>query len=167
MPIDPPGQPKPAVQKSDEMEAESSGRRKDSSKIRFLGWLLPERSGRRAFCRHPLPGLVAFHWSGGLPHGYYLGNISDTGFYLLTEERPYPGTLILMTLQRTDTEGDNRGDSLAVYTKVVRWGSDGVGLAFVTPKSKDTKSGNELQKNYADQKSLKEFLKRLHLPKQE
>ena len=69
-----------------------------------------------------------------------MGNISVSGFFLLTDERPYPGTLILMTLQKTGTNGEKPGNSIAVYTKVIRWGSDGVGFRFVPVESKDAKN---------------------------
>ena len=36
-----------------------------------------------------------------------------------------------MTLQRTGADSERLQDSIAVYTKVIRWGPDGVGFAFV------------------------------------
>lgn len=120
-----------AAQKMDASEAEYLAKQKGSLKSRFLRWLNSEPSDRRIATRHPLPGLVAYHWTGGAPKAYHVGNLSETGFYLLTEERPFPGTIVLMTLQRTDTSGENPGDSIAVRSKVVHWGADGVGLEFI------------------------------------
>jgi hypothetical protein len=111
-----------------------------------------------------LPGLVAYHWTGGAPKAYHIGDISDTGFYLLTEERPFLETILLMTLQRTGSDGENPGDSIAVHTKVVRWGADGVRLAFVTSRPTDSMSGDSRPENGGDQKTLEEFVKRLNLP---
>ena len=129
---------------------------------RVLRSIFPDPDSRGA-TRHALPGLVAYHWTGGTPKAYQLENISETGFFLLTEERPYPGTLILMTLQRTRTDGTNPGDSIAVQTKVVRWANQGVGLAFVLSRSAHTKVTDGRTENGADQKSFQEFLKKLNL----
>lgn len=155
-----------AIQKLDEREAESKKKTNVSLIDRFMRWLYPERSDRRSAGRHPLPGLIAYHWSGGTPQAYRLGNISETGFYLLTEDRPYLGTMLLMTLQKMDTSGDNLGDSIPVYTKVIRWGPDGVAFLFVLSEPTDTKSSSHAPGSWADPKSLMEFLKGLNLPGQ-
>jgi len=158
------GQVHQAIQKLDEkVWDESQEEKKLSLKDRFLRWLNPDPSNRRWAYRHPLPGLVAYHWTGGAPKAYHIGDISDTGFFLLTEERPFPGTIVLMTLQRTNSDGENPEDSIPVRTKVVRWGADGVGLAFVLAKSPD-KGGEIRPENGADQKALEKFLKQLNLP---
>jgi len=143
---------------------ESKKKMKVSLMDRFLRWLYPEKSDRRSAGRHPLPGLIAYHWSGGTPQAYRLGNISESGFYLLTEDRPYPGTMLLMTLQKVDTSGDNLGDSVPVYTKVIRWGPDGVAFLFVLSDPTDAKSSSHAPGSWADRKSLMEFLKGLNLP---
>jgi hypothetical protein len=153
-----------AIQTLGEKEAEFHARQKGSLKTRFLRWLNSEPSDRRRARRHPLPGLVAYHWTGGAPKAYHIGDISDTGFYLLTEERPFLETILLMTLQRTGSDGENPGDSIAVHTKVVRWGADGVRLAFVTSRPTDSMSGDSRPENGGDQKTLEEFVKRLNLP---
>jgi hypothetical protein len=154
-----------AIQTLAEKEAEFHARQKGSLKTRFLRWLNSEPSDRRRASRHPLPGLVAYHWTGGAPKAYHIGDISDTGFYLLTEERPFLETIVLMTLQITGSDGENPGDSIAVRTKVVRWGADGVGLAFVLSRPPDSMSSATRPENGADQKTLEEFLKRLNLPR--
>jgi hypothetical protein len=134
--------------------------KQDSSMIRFLRWLNPDASGRRGSIRRPLPGLVAYQWTGSAPRVYHIGNISNTGLYLLTDERPSLGTLILMTLQKTDTDGENPGESVVVQTRVIRWGPDGVGLKFVVmPKLAGIDSGRAEHGNVADLKALKEFLR--------
>lgn len=152
-----------AVQQLESREAKSYAPKKDSLKDRFLLWLYPERSDRRAAGRHPLPGLIAYHQIGGTPQANRLGNISKNGFYLLTDERPYLGTMILMTLQKSDANGENIGDSISVFTKVIRQGSDGVGLAFVTARSTTTKGGEQPAKHVADRETLEEFLEGLNL----
>jgi len=118
-------------------------------------------SDRRRAPRHPLPGLVAYYWTGSTPRAYQIADISSSGFYVLTEERWFPGTMVLMTLQRTDSAGKNLDDSIAVQSRVVRWGSDGLGLAFVLSKALDPNSGESIRENGADKKMLERFLERL------
>jgi hypothetical protein len=118
-------------------------------------------SDRRRAPRHPLPGLVAYYWTGSTPRAYQIADISSSGFYVLTEERWFPGTMVLMTLQRTDSAGKNLDDSIAVQSRVVRWGSDGLGLAFVLSKTLDPNSGESIRENGADKKMLERFLERL------
>ena len=143
-------------------EADDEAEKKQSLITRFLRWLVPDPYDRRGSGRHPLQGLVAYHWTGGAPQAYHVANVSDSGFYLLTEERPFPGTVILMTLQRTDI---SRGipDSIAVNSKVVRWGPDGVGLELVPSRIIDPQSGSTPVGNGADRRALAEFFKRLNL----
>lgn len=116
---------------------------------------------RRRARRLPLPGLVAYYWTGSTPRAYQVADISMSGLYLLTEERWYPGTLVLMTLQRTDAEGRNLDDAVAVQSRVVRWGSDGLGLSFVLLKSMDSERDGGSAGNSVDKKTLERFLDRL------
>jgi uncharacterized membrane protein (UPF0127 family) len=118
-------------------------------------------SDRRRAPREPLPGLVAYYWTGSTPRAYQIADISVSGFYVLTEERWFPGTMVLMTLQRTDSAGKNLDDSIAIQSRVVRWGSDGLGLAFVVSKALDPNSGESMRENGADRKTLERFLERL------
>jgi uncharacterized membrane protein (UPF0127 family) len=130
----------------------------------LLGWIqswLSSSSDRRRAPRQPLPGVVAYYWTGSTPRAYQIADISSTGFYVLTEERWFPGTMVLMTLQRIDNSGKNLNDSIAVQSRVVRWGSDGLGLAFVVSKAVDPHSGELIRENGADKKTLERFLERL------
>ncbi len=123
-------------------------------------WLSTSVERRRA-PRQPLPGLVAYYWTGSTPRAYRVADISSSGFYVLTEERWFPGTMVLMTLQRTDRNGKNLEDSIAVQSRVVRWGSDGLGLAYVLSKAVDPNSGEAMRENGADKRTLEKFLERL------
>ncbi len=138
--------------------------RPNSLKTWLQNWLSSDR--RRAH-RHPLPGLVAYYWTGSAPKAYQISDISSSGFYVLTEERWFPGTMVLMTLQRTDAAGRNLDESIAVQSRVVRWGNDGLGLAFVPSRAVDAKSGEALRENGADKKTLDRFLERLKEPAEE
>src|SRR5258708_12004957 len=92
---------------------------------------------RRRAQRHIEPRLVAFYWDGAVPQPRYIRDVSNTGFYLLTDQRWYPGTLITMTLQRTEKSDDGSKSSVAVQAKVIRSGEEGVAVAFVFPKPED------------------------------
>lgn len=130
----------------------------------LLSWIqnwLSTSSDRRRAPRQPLPGVVAYYWTGSTPRAYRVADVSSSGFYVLTEERWFPGTMVLMTLQRTDRNGRNLEDSIAVQSRVVRWGSDGLGLAYVLSKAVDPSNGESLRENGADRKSLERFLERL------
>jgi hypothetical protein len=145
------------------METESQPDKKDSWISRFRRWLGKD-SDRRIAKRNPLPNIVAFYWTGGNPKSFTVANISATGLYLLTDERWIPGTVLLMTLQRTDTDGKVPEDSMSILTYSVRWGSDGVGLEFVTAEFVERNPGLGFPGKGTDMKALARFLERLHIP---
>ena len=148
-----------ANQMSDEQEeAESQDEGRDSFKLRFLRWLA---SDRRRASRHALPGLVAYCWDGEFPHAHHIGDISNSGLYLVTQERWFPGTKMVMTLQKANSNGASPGDSIAVQTRVVRWGADGDGLSFILSGSMDHESDEHRPENVANKKALKKFLQRV------
>jgi hypothetical protein len=100
--------------------------------------------------------LTAFFWNGAAPIEHGVRDISTTGLYLVTEERWYPGTLVMITLQKKSEAEASRDDILLVQSKAVRWGHDGVGLEFVLPEGK---RGQKLLDGGADRKALEKFLK--------
>jgi hypothetical protein len=105
------------------------------------------------------PLLVAFYWNGAAPMAHEVQNISSTGFYLLTRERWLPGTMVTMTLQRTDLPNGNIGTEphIPVLSKVVRVGTDGVGFSFV-PLEEHARS---LKSRPVGQKTLDRFLEQV------
>jgi hypothetical protein len=113
--------------------------------------------------RYPLPGLVAYHWMNEGPVAYHVGDMSGTGCYLLTEERPALGTAILMTLQRAGADGESLGESIVVQAVVIRWGPDGVGMKFQPAKSADRRRALHTMAPGASKQELDAFLKRLRL----
>jgi hypothetical protein len=115
--------------------------------------------------REPAPGLAAYYWTGAPPEPHSIRDISATGLYLVTEERWYPGTLVLMTLQRTANGEETAEHTIQVHSRAVRWGNDGVGLQFVLPDSKDAQSGQQLLVNAVDRKELDRFLQGLRKSK--
>jgi hypothetical protein len=108
--------------------------------------------------RQGRPPLVAYFWDGGQPVAHAVQNISPTGFYLLTKERWLLGTLIMMTLQRTSTDPARADCSVIIMSKVVRYGDDGVGLAFMPVEAPNLGSQSGPGSQPADRKTLDKFL---------
>ncbi len=113
-----------------------------SLKLQLLSWLYPDlelekvkqkRSEERRAVRLPMPGLVAYFFTGGAPRPHPIKDISVTGFYMCTQERWLPGTIVRVTLQMVDSSGQGGRDSITVHSRVVRWGPDGGGFEFVLP----------------------------------
>jgi len=104
------------------------------------------------------PGLAAYYWNGSLPEAKAIRDISSSGLYLVTEERWYPGTLVLMTLHRTNCGEEVKERSIAVQSRAVRWGADGVGLQFVLADDGDPDHGKVTMLDAAGRGELERFL---------
>jgi hypothetical protein len=117
-------------------------------------WLkkLFSRERRRAK-RIPSISLVAHYWDGAAPVSHAVRDVSLMGLYLLTEQQWYLGTMIRMTLQRSDLPEEDKRRSIQVLVKVVRIGGDGVGCKFVPMDNLTTSSRD------ADAMTLSKFLK--------
>jgi hypothetical protein len=128
---------------------------------RFRRWLNPATpavaSDRRRAHRRYVPGMVAHYYTGGAPKPHEVADISMTGFYLLTEERWMPQTMIQMTLQKPCAKGE-RKQSITVLSRIVRRGSDGVAAEFVMPEGLDPMSHDIQPSQATDRFSLARFL---------
>jgi len=122
------------------------------------GWFAKffSRDRRRAE-RKPSSEMAAYFWTGSAPVRHSVRDISETGMYLLTDERWHPGTVLMMTLQTPD-ESDESKRIIAVQSRAVRAGEDGVGIAFVLPE--DEKKFFAAGREGANRKTLTEFLHR-------
>jgi hypothetical protein len=107
------------------------------------------------------PLLVAYYWNGATPASHEIQNISSTGFYLVTKERWLPGTMVTMTLQRTDTAHGRPGAEphIPVLSKVVRLDEHGVGFTFVPL---DAHPG-DLKSKPVDKKALLRFVEQVKM----
>jgi hypothetical protein len=86
---------------------------------------------RRTAHRKRWPRLIAYDAMGGTLQVRAVKDLSANGLYLITAERWPLGAPITMTLQRTDGVDDKtHNETIAVQLRVIRWGQDGVGLAF-------------------------------------
>jgi PilZ domain len=123
----------------------------------FARLLFPKSrsTDRRSTERMGAPRLVAYYWDGSQPAPHSVRDISSSGTYLITADRWHPGTLLMITLQKPVTAVDIRSSrSIRLQSKVIRSGTDGVGLLFVFP---GTSSSRNVSLQGADQKALKEF----------
>jgi hypothetical protein len=111
--------------------------------------------------REKAPGLAAYYWNGAAPKAHTIRDISSSGLYLVTEERWYPGTLVLMTLQKTSGEESIAERSIAVMSRAVRWGKDGVGLQFVLAGEQNPRIDEEPKQDGASKREFTRFLKQL------
>ena len=109
------------------------------------------------------PGLAAYYWNGAAPAAHGVRDISSSGLYVVTEERWYPGTLVLMTLQRTDHGEEYAERSIAVQSRAVRWGPDGVGLQFILTDDQDLRHGKTTMLDAASREEFELFLEQLKL----
>ncbi|MGB8477542.1 MAG: PilZ domain-containing protein [Acidobacteriaceae bacterium] len=114
---------------------------------------------RRKAERQTVPGLVAYYWDGGPPISHPIREISLTGMFLLTDQRWYPGTVMMMRLQQEDGADSDPDRSITVYAKIVRWGTDGVGMAFLAQGQSLSQNGHDRTSSTANQKSLKKFVR--------
>lgn len=115
-----------ATRPSNVLPERMRSRAKDLFTKRFMRWMCPER---RIGNRYPAPPLIAYLGTVRSSQEYRIGDVSITGFYMVTEDRWVPGTVVPIILERTDLEGARQ--SLTVNAIVVRNGSDGVGFALV------------------------------------
>jgi hypothetical protein len=123
-------------------------------------WLFPDASelDKRSGARKPAPGLTAHFWTGGPPKPQTVRDISATGMYVVTEERWYLGTQILITLTKTLHDGPPAERSITVLATAVRWGDDGVGLEFVRNTTPQKGRQEPLISDGADGEQLGQFV---------
>jgi hypothetical protein len=66
-----------------------------------------------------------------------------------------------MTLQAAGSGEESVVHSLAVHSRAVRWGNDGVGLQFIPQDTPAARKGLNPLVSGADQKELNQFLEQL------
>jgi hypothetical protein len=142
-------------------------RTKDKLFTRFLRWLYPDQ---RKTHRHTFPPIVSYLGTLLTSPPYRVGDVSLSGFYMLTTERWLPDTEMPVTLLRIDVEGNKSKESITLLSKVVRTGPDGVGFAFVlndcgksAARSLESKSTSSHPEGWASRKDVEKFLEGLKL----
>jgi Flp pilus assembly protein TadG len=99
-------------------------------------WLLQEDKEPRLAARLTKPELVVHYWGGTAAAYREIRDISDSGAYIYTSERWYPGTIIRVVFQAQRMNIAENGArqaeaSVCIYCRVVRHGDDGVALDFM------------------------------------
>jgi hypothetical protein len=108
--------------------------------------------------RESAGGMAAYYWNGAPPQAHEVRDISSSGLYVITEERWYPGTLVLMTLQRNNCGEEIAERAISVHSRAVRWGADGVGLQFMLSEGRVNTTGLTAVDG-VDRKQLERFLR--------
>ena len=126
---------------------------------RWFGWLFSQ--DRRHTTRQKSLPLIAYYWDGGEPVAHGILDASLTGVYLLTKQRWYPGTVVTITLQRVRAEVNDPERSIAVNSKVVRSGTDGVGFLFLPSPPQDSRGTDGMATRAADARALQRFFERV------
>lgn len=111
--------------------------------------------------RSATPPIVAYFWDGGQPVAHTIKDVSPVGFYLYTEDHWPLGTLMRMTLRRTYAGSGHAECSVTVLSKVVRYGWDGVGFAFIPVDTADSGPQSTAGVRYADRTTLGRFIRLL------
>jgi hypothetical protein len=153
-------QPAPEPEAQPAPQIQEPWRKKRGWLERFLS---AEPDDKRTALRESIPGLTAFFFTGGAPVPHGIRDVSQTGMFVLTEERWYPGTVVRITL--TDQREPTAERSFTVNAVVMRWGNDGVGLHFVFHDKKDRKRANlsaqDRAMGIADATTFKQYLETL------
>src|SRR5262249_36049475 len=84
--------------------------------------------------RRRVEQFAAYRWNGSDLAQDTVRDISSSGLYLLTNERWEPGTVLVLTLQREGPMDPDPARRITTQVKVVRCGTDGVGLSFLWSK---------------------------------
>jgi Flp pilus assembly protein TadG len=116
-----------------------------SSLGRMKRWLLQENEEPRRAPRNAQPEVVVYYWDGSAPEGRQLRDISQSGAYIYTPERWYPGTIIRIILQGYQTVTREDGTTAPQATtcipaRVIRQGADGVAVEFAFRDKKEEES---------------------------
>ena len=152
------GEPRPALQQRHKMGLARPGRMLKAPRAWLERWWAPDP---RKAPRQAAPGLAAYYWNGAPPVGHGIRDIGSSGVYVVTEERWYPGTLVLMTQPGCEGGELTAEHSIPVCTRAVRWGHDGVGLQFVLSEAQDVRVEAGLSLNDADRREFERFLEQL------
>jgi Flp pilus assembly protein TadG len=120
---------------------------------RMKQWLVQEKNEEpRRAPRSLQPEVVVYYWDGSAPEGRHLRDVSESGAYIYTPERWYPGTIIRIILQGYQTvlreDGTTAPEaSICIPARVVRHEGDGVAVEFAF---RDEKEAETFRKFLAD-----------------
>ena len=143
---------------------DSNGGIRESLFKRLLRKMFPDQ---RKQPRVPLPPLVGYLGTVRGSRPFEVGDISLTGFSLVTGERWEPGTEMPITLLRTNVAPDQHEDRFTIQATAVRKTADGVAFSVVLSEEESIAiSDNPLQVPWASRKEMRLFLERLKGPQE-
>jgi hypothetical protein len=110
----------------------------------------------------PWPGPAVYLWNCPIPKPHSFRDTRATKLHgVLTEERWYPGTLVLMMLQRTDAWVETAERSISVVSRAVRRAKDRVDLQFVLDDEQNSRIGRNPEKDGTGNDEFTQFLQKL------
>jgi hypothetical protein len=127
-------------------------------KLKAVSWitklLVPEidRAERREGGQ-----FAAYYWLDSALREDPVKDISATGVYIVTKERWSPGSEIWVTLQNAGPLERSRERRITTKAKVIRWGEDGIGLAFVPPADPIASEWDTLVESLVQQAKLSDM----------
>ena len=122
---------------------------------RWLAKLLVPETDRAE--RRDAGQFAAYYWYHSALRQDAVRDISSTGAFIVTKERWIPGTVISLTLQNPGPLETSRERRITTRARVVRWGDDGVGLAFVPPDDPDARQWDGLVENLVELAKLNDM----------
>jgi hypothetical protein len=123
---------------------------------RMLRRMFPDQRRQE---RLPTPPLVGYLGIAGASKPYDVGDISLTGFCLLTGERWVAGTEMPITLRRTNLPCPDDHECFTVQATVVRCDGDGVGFSIVLSEEESKAvRGNPLRVKWMSRPEMEQFL---------
>jgi len=129
---------------------------------RLLRKIFPDQRKQE---RISVPPLVGYLGRVRASEPYSVGDISLSGFCLVTDERWTPGTEMPITLLRTNVLGNPEDDCFTVQAIAVRSADDGVAFSILLSEEESTDAhGNPLQVRWASMQEMRLFLERLKSP---
>ena len=108
--------------------------------------------------RRSVDHFAAYRWDGSVLKHDRVRDISSTGVYLLTRELWQPGAVVSLTLQREGPLQRSPDRRIAVQAKVVRYGEDGAGLAFVLEDDWESRQWGRLRESLIEETKPEEML---------
>ncbi|HET6170291.1 MAG TPA: PilZ domain-containing protein [Terracidiphilus sp.] len=129
---------------------------------RLLRKIFPDQRKQE---RISVPPLVGYLGTMRASEPYGVGDISLSGFCLVTDERWTPGTEMPITLQRTNVLEKLEDDCFTVQATVVRSADDGVAFSILLSEEESIAvDGNPLKVKWASAQEMWFFLERLKSP---
>lgn len=119
---------------------------------RWIAKLLVPETDRAE--RRPGSQFAAYYYCDSTLREDPVKDISSSGVYILTKERWIRGTEIFLTLQNSGPLERSRERRITTKARVIRWGNDGVALAFVVTDDPIAREWNELVESLVEQAKL-------------